>query len=26
LLGINGGFRLFGMALMGAIVGAWKKK
>src|SRR5580658_2112384 len=26
LLGINGGFWLFGMALMGAIVGAWKKK
>jgi hypothetical protein len=26
LLGINGGFWLLGMALMGAIVGAWKKK
>jgi hypothetical protein len=26
LLGINGGFWLFGMALMGAIIGAWKKK
>jgi len=26
LLGINGGFWLLGMILMGAIVGAWKKK
>jgi hypothetical protein len=26
LLGINGGFLLIGMTLMGAIVGAWKKK
>jgi hypothetical protein len=26
LLGINGGFWLIGMILMGAIVGAWKKK
>ena len=26
LLGINAGFWLFGMILMGAIVGAWKKK
>lgn len=26
LLGINGGFWLLGMMLMGAIVGAWKKK
>lgn len=26
LLGINGGFWLIGMMLMGAIVGAWKKK
>jgi len=26
LLGINAGFWLIGMALMGAIVGAWKKK
>jgi len=26
LLGINGGFWLLGMALMGAIVGGWKKK
>jgi|SRR5580658_6578603 hypothetical protein len=26
LLGINAGYWLFGMMLMGAIVGAWKKK
>jgi hypothetical protein len=26
LLGINGGFLLIGMVLMGAIVGGWKKK
>lgn len=26
LLGINAGFWLLGMALMGAIVGGWKKK
>jgi hypothetical protein len=26
LLGINAGFLLIGMILMGAIVGAWKKK
>ena len=26
LLGINGGFWLLGMVLMGAIVGGWKKK
>jgi len=26
LLGINAGFWLLGMMLMGAIVGAWKKK
>lgn len=26
LLGINAGYWLFGMVLMGAIVGAWKKK
>jgi hypothetical protein len=26
LLGINAGFWLLGMVLMGAIVGAWKKK
>jgi hypothetical protein len=26
LLGINAGFWLFGMAIMGAIVGGWKKK
>jgi len=26
LLGVNGGFWLFGMMIMGAIVGAWKKK
>jgi hypothetical protein len=26
LLGINAGFWLFGMSLMGAIVGGWKKK
>ncbi|MGB6691558.1 MAG: DUF1761 domain-containing protein [Terracidiphilus sp.] len=26
LLGINSGYWLFGMMLMGAIVGAWKKK
>ncbi len=26
LLGVNAGFWLLGMALMGAIVGAWKKK
>jgi len=26
LLGINAGFWLFSMAMMGAIVGAWKKK
>ena len=26
LLGINAGFRLLGMGLMGAIVGGWKKK
>lgn len=26
LLGINGGFWLIGMVVMGAIVGAWKKK
>jgi hypothetical protein len=26
LLAINGGFWLLGMILMGAIVGAWKKK
>ena len=26
LLGINAGFWLLGMILMGAIVGAWKKK
>ena len=26
LLGINAGFWFFGMAIMGAIVGGWKKK
>jgi hypothetical protein len=26
LLDINGGFWLVGMILMGAVVGAWKKK
>jgi hypothetical protein len=26
LLGINAGFWFFGMAIMGAIVGGWKKR